>query len=214
MNINSRKPKQSMGRAAAPALPGAIPRSWYRLGVVGIGLLWFIAATSIASRVHFVMGYSTLAAGPPQLEPLLASNSAWAFAMCTMGLWCGLALSVSREASTRLGWAVGFLMLALVLPLAAMLLRMAEIGPSPYYWEPLWLAGWSGVSFAWLISSWPAVERSGAALRGWDVGLILLGVCAGTLGWTWQSIEYYNNFLLGYNDFGHFAQRVVNTANG
>lgn len=203
-----------MGRAAAPALPGAIPRSWYRLGVVGIGLLWFIAATSIASRVHFVMGYSTLAAGPPQLEPLLASNSAWAFAMCTMGLWCGLALSVSREASTRLGWAVGFLMLALVLPLAAMLLRMAEIGPSPYYWEPLWLAGWSGVSFAWLISSWPAVERSGAALRGWDVGLILLGVCAGTLGWTWQSIEYYNNFLLGYNDFGHFAQRVVNTANG
>ncbi|MEZ6079547.1 MAG: hypothetical protein R3C56_28920 [Pirellulaceae bacterium] len=34
----------------------------------------------IASRVHFVMGYSTLAAGPPQLEPLLASNTAWAFA--------------------------------------------------------------------------------------------------------------------------------------
>ncbi|MCA9183003.1 MAG: DUF2079 domain-containing protein, partial [Planctomycetales bacterium] len=42
----------------------------------------------------------------------------------------------------------------------------------------------------------------------------LLGVCAGTLGWTWQSIEYDNNFLLGYNDVGHFAQRVVNTANG
>lgn len=209
-----KKSKRAMERAAAPTQLRATPRSWYRLGVVGIALLWFIAATSIASRVHFVMGYSTLAAGPPQLEPLLASNTAWAFALCMMALWCGLALSVPREASARLGWGLGFLLLALVLPLTAMMLRIAEIGPSPNYWEPLWLSGWSGVSFAWLVASWPAVERSDAALRGWDAGLILTGVCVGTLGWTWQSIEYYNNFLLGYNDFGHFAQRIANTANG
>lgn len=215
MNSKSSKSKRPTQQAAAPTQPKATrASSWQRLSIVGVALLWFIATTSIASRVHFVMGYGTLAAGPAQLEPLLASNSAWAFAMCAMGVWCWLAVSVSREASASVGWAVGFLLLALVPTLAAMLLRIAEVGPPPSYWEPLWLSGWSGISFAWLVSSRPAVERIDAGLHRWDVGLILLGVCAGTLGWTWQSIEYYSNFLLGYNDFGHFAQRVANTAGG
>ena len=219
MKLKASKSKRSKGQADAPTPPRGTRCSWRRLGIAVTALLWFIAATSIASRIHFVMGYSTHAAGPVQLEPLLASNSAWAFALCAMGLWCWLVVSVSREAVSHnadvsAAWAVRFLLLALIPPLAAMLSRMAQIGPTPSYWEPLWFSGWSGVSFACLVQSWPAVARIDAALRRWDVGLILLGVSMGTLGWTWQSIDYYSNFLLGYNDFGHFAQRVANTASG
>ncbi len=184
------------------------------MGVAGVALLWFMTTVSIASRVHFVMGYSALAAGPAQLEPLLASNSSWVFALFAMAAWCWLTLSMSREASDGLGWAVGFLLLAVFPSLIAILLRVALVGPPPNYWEPLWLAGWSGASFACLVQYSSAIKRFNAALKRWDFGLILLGVSAGTIGWTWQSIETYNNFLLGYNDFGHFAQRVANTASG
>ncbi len=48
----------------------------------------------------------------------------------------------------------------------------------------------------------------------WGQGMMLSGVGLLTM-WLWyQSTHYYNNFLLGFNDFGHFAQRVANTANG
>ncbi|MEZ6079548.1 MAG: hypothetical protein R3C56_28925 [Pirellulaceae bacterium] len=95
-----------------------------------------------------------------------------------------------------MGWGVDSYLLALVLPLTAMTLRTAEIGPSPNYWEPLWLSGWELCELR-MAGLWLAGGRAkcGARYAAGTLGLILTGVCVGTLGWTWQSVEYYNNFL-------------------
>ncbi len=41
-------------------------------------------------------------------------------------------------------------------------------------------------------------------------GVVVFGVI-----WFWmQSRTYHSNFMLGFNDFGHFTQRIANTAAG
>jgi hypothetical protein len=44
-------------------------------------------------------------------------------------------------------------------------------------------------------------------------GSIVLASLMCASWWVWQSHYYYKSFMLGFNDFGHFMQRVSNTAN-
>jgi hypothetical protein len=41
---------------------------------------------------------------------------------------------------------------------------------------------------------------------------LLIAACGGW--WVWQSDRYFRDFQLGFNDFGHFTQRISNTASG
>lgn len=207
----SKNKSRSATTSATARQPRQLSGAWLA-AIPAVAMLWVIVTTGVASRVHFVMGYNTLPVGPTQLEPFMASYAAWIFCMFAMGLWCWLSLEVVRASSAEIGWVLFSLLLATLPLLVVMLLRVAGLGPPPNYWEPLWLSGWSGLSFASLVQSWSAIQPSAPPRRRWDIGFLASGVGVGAVGWAWQAEDYYDNFLLGYNDFGHFAQRVANTA--
>lgn len=218
------------------------PRSWLS-AIAAVALCWLIAATAVSSRIHLVMGYRVLSGGPPQLEPFLATYSSWGFALLAMSLWCGMAAAILRckrmpvRLSATLGWVIGSLAMACLPLLSANVLRAYGTELPASYWEPLWLAGWTGLSFAWLVQTCVATSLSliksprardsgdsgdsmlsyrlsSIVWRRWDLLAIVVAVCLATVEWAWQSHSYYSNFLLGFNDFGHFAQRIANTASG
>lgn len=95
-----------------------------------------------------------------------------------------------------------------------------------------WFVGWSGLSFARLggfvlgggdranhkmdkankmeTVTWAPSQEASVLYFGLIVLVSLL--CAAW--WVWQSHHYHQSFMMGFNDFGHFMQRVSNTANG
>lgn len=243
MTSKASKKRSKPIEAVATAVPASRAR-WWLLAIASVALCWLIAATATSSRVHLVMGYRVLPGGPPHLEPFLATYASWGFALLAMSLWCGLAAALLRNSRTSLGlapaigWAIVPMVIASLPLLSASVLRVYGAELPPNYWEPLWLAGWSGLSFAWLVQGCAATSlrisnppvaqfasdlgnktrksdgRSGVVWRRWDLLAIVAAVCLAAIGWAWQSHIYYGNFLLGFNDFGHFAQRIANTANG
>lgn len=206
---------------------------WLVMVAGGFALAWAMLATSISSRIHLVMGYVALANAPPTLEPFLATQSAWVFAFSAAAVWCGLLLHASRKPPRanigELRLAVAAVGLSLV-PVVPAIARMsaAEVvagsGLGPFFWEPLWLAGWSGISVAMLVRSLtpqprlPGESQPGGVAPGrWWTGSNLLSLALTIFvgaWWLYQTNWYYSNFLLGFNDFGHFAQRIANTVNG
>lgn len=101
-----------------------------------------------------------------------------------------------------------------------------------------WFVGWSGLSFARLggfvlrsrdrsnpkrDTANPKTDSSAKTEQDtfspsqeaslFYFGSIVLASLMCASWWVWQSHHYYKSFMLGFNDFGHFMQRVSNTAN-
>lgn len=182
-----------------------------------VAVCWFLVVISVSTRVHLVMGYSTLVGGAPHLEPLLATSGACLFAGVLIAAWIVGGYSEVRSSESSQGLLVSAsLMLAACLPSAAISLGsiLNIVTVDRFYWEPLWISGWTGLSSAYLAtriliardeketqSKWPAIVVVGSS------------VCVGGW-WFWQALSFHSNFLLGFNDFGHFGQRIANTAAG
>ncbi len=197
---------------------------------IAVAVLWFLVTTGMTSRVHLVMGYTTIPAGPPQLELFLASGISWLAVGCLTSLWIWLWvrwLSVSQEkepngrtggfAGSAIG-ILGALALAMLPSLSLSLLRSLDNTPpimlgGPAYWEPLWLSLWSGTSFANLLVRVQLAGRVEIPLLRPTTGLAGASLLAAAW-WHWQTASSYADYMLGFNDFGHFAQRVANTAAG
>ena len=110
--------------------------------------------------------------------------------------------------------AVGWLLFSSVVP-ALDLLRLLDCPIPLTFMEPLFLAGLTAAAvgeMAVALSVPSEVQKRVASIPWslvvWGVA-ILLGIW-----WYLQSVDAYDNFLLGFNDFGHFGQRVANTWNG
>ena len=95
-----------------------------------------------------------------------------------------------------------------------------------------WFVGWSGLSFARLggivfgtgdrmhpktdtatkreADAWSPLQEASILSFG-SIALVSF-LCA--TWWVFQSYHYHQSFMLGFNDYGHFMQRVSNTANG
>jgi uncharacterized membrane protein len=111
-------------------------------------------------------------------------------------------------------------------PLAVLILRAAdsnsaELLAQSYWWEPILFAVLSGYGFSSLRTlnhSLPLRETTDESnlpnpLNSWLPWCILAtSSIACTTWWCWQSHDLFNNFQLGFNDFGHFFLRVINTA--
>jgi len=81
------------------------------------------------------------------------------------------------------------------------------------------MAAWTGLSFGELarnrVERDPEPAEQHASRASWAAGLVLASASVLAGGWWFsQSVDYYQNFLLGFNDFGDFLQRVANTAEG
>ena len=173
--------------------------------------VWLLLSTGIASRVHLVMGYAALPAGPPHLEPFLASPMAWLFSAVVMFGWLVLVGNQHSGQEIRVRYAVGYLSLAVMPSLLSVYRGLLPVAAmEAVYGEALWLAFWTSLSFAVLL---PAVGRPG--FPNWLGTWVSWGLVCLAAGWWYsQSAAYHADFMLGYNDFGHYVQRIANTAQG
>ncbi len=158
-----------------------------------------------------MMGYATVGGKAPPLEPFLTSNAAWIFAAIGALGWLVLVRNQIDRFAPAAVQATRLLAVA-ALPSVLYCLRAAgwrEIPPT--YWEPLWIAAWTGASF--FHATWRQEVGRQLSARWAMIGAGILSLGAG--GWWYgQSLFYYRHYQLGYNDFGHFLQRVANTAAG
>jgi len=83
------------------------------------------------------------------------------------------------------------------------------------FWEPLWLSFATGIAVADIVggTNWNGWLARVSERRVWLATVWLLTVAAG-VWWYWQGQQAYEDYMLGYHDFGHFARRVVNTWEG
>ena len=174
--------------------------------------LWLWTAVSQMGRIHLVYSYSTIATLPPLLEP---------FGAPVLGLVGSVLLAVgyylladrvgrgARESQQSYIRSDGILLLASAPSILSLLRSVAPESFPATISEPIWFSGWTGLA-------WCAVIPSDGPMwnhRNWTFAAfgLLLVLC---LWWIWQSESAYQSFLLGFNDGGHFAQRVANTAEG
>ncbi len=199
------------------------PLALIALGAV-VALGWLVMSLAASSRMYFLTTYRVGKMVEPFWEPFAATNVVvlFCFGLVSCWLFC-LWMKLKRENSTE--FRTIFYMALSILPLGLWLLRVGgSEQESTQFCEAIWIAAWTGMSFGELmraraVSTFDLLDPKTTEVKNEQPRWIALGavailsVAAG--GWWYgQSLEYYQNFLLGYNDFGHFLQRVVNTVEG
>ncbi len=177
-------------------------------------LLWVITAASISSRMQLVLGYATFPVGPPQLELFLASSAAWLFSFAVVALWFSIATFQWRQRQRRRQVSVATIYMTVgLIPLVLSIARILGMAIPALYWEALWISFWTGLSFVALTTE--GLEALLQRVPGFaSVGVLSALTIALASWWFYQSLQYYSNFQLGFNDFGHFGQRIANSAAG
>ena len=153
---------------------------------------------------------------------LHATGFATLFCLSVAGVWLALHWSKNRAGNNEVRvpadadlWRSIASLACGSLPLVVWIARAAGlIQSNAQLWEVLWIAAWTGQSFGALVRDANWSDARDARVGKWlklCVGLLML-LCG--VWWFAQSVEYHRNFMLGFNDFGHFLQRVSNTAAG
>ena len=174
-----------------------------------VAVAWLATGAALSTRFHHVLSYETIPIVTPALEVFAVSNSS----LMVLGLM-GLAFPIcvharSDEKHWRLGLAFGSLGSLPIWLVVARCLTTAT--PEPAIWEVIWYAIFTGLAFKRLCR----FELSKQASRDGTWHTVLCLATVGAFAWWFlQSHWYYENFRLGFNDFGHFTQRIANTAAG
>lgn len=195
--------------------PRDVQQAWLVVRTIVVVTFWILAASVLSTRTYYVMGYEVGRLLTPALEFVGASLPA----LCITGLlgsaWAALRIASQRrrQEDEALSFHSEILLAVAALPAAA---NFVEIGMGSElqrtFWELLWIAGWTGASFTSL-GRISILNDPGIAQR-YIGGVVVLAAALVACWWIAQSIYYHESFLLGFNDFGHFAQRVANTAAG
>lgn len=178
-----------------------------------IAVLWVVNLASLVPRQHLVLDYTTFTSLPPWMEPLAAPLGWVALAVLAMtGWWLRMqALKRVGAIARHRTWALWGL-----LPLAVNGLRsVVSFLPPASLLDTLWVAAFASLMAVHL---WPHFDEERSKryrMRLRSHYLILAILVGGCMGWWWyQSHMAYTRYQLGFNDFGHFTQRVASTANG
>jgi uncharacterized membrane protein len=196
-------------------------KSWEKIFLVLAIVFWLATGCAIISRVQLVFDYSTLTLVPPEYEVIAGSASAIAALlapmailalMCVLGRRTGDSKPLLEQpvsSSNAKNFACWFVA---SFPLLLLLMRILGLGaPAPGWWELAWFAGWTGLATRMSLHNQDFVF----AARKWHCYAFLSFAVAGcTCWWFSQSLAYHAEYQLGFNDFGHFSQRISNTANG
>ena len=192
--------------AREPPFPG---RRAVGLAVLaGVGWAW--AAGLLATREHELVHYFVLVSAPRAWG--LIGLPLWQLSLFA-GLGGGLALGCFRAARLRARDcppATAWVLVAYAIPLWT--LRLAGLPLPMTLLEPLLFCWLTGNAVAALARGTIADHQpeSPAATRRWLAAIWLLAALAAAW-WCWQGLRAYDDYLLGYHDFGHFAHRVANT---
>lgn len=196
--------------------------SWVKI-FFGLALgAWFASGAIVASRMQLVFDYTTLPLVPPQFEWIAASAGAFsALAALALLMACGLlgsnrALSQTLVPTSKFSPSqhsgIGIALLAACLPLGLLGLRLGGAGvPQPSWMELFCFALGTGIAVRGICRNQRLPLGNHSAV--W-LGLLSAAVLSCGGWWYSQSLMYYRDFQLGFNDFAHFSQRISNTANG
>ncbi len=181
---------------------------------VAAGLGWFWAFSLLATRYHMVLDYGVISSAPAAWGFLALPVWKLLLALCiasALTAGCIWQARVSPSVSSRpLCW----LFAVYTIPV----LDLLRCGGAPIevtFLEPLLISFLTGAAVK-------EFAQHPLWIRG-DIGLprqsyCLAAVCLLTVGavvwWYWQGQRAFDDYLLGYHDFGHFARRVVNTWEG
>ena len=174
-----------------------------------VAVFWIATGAVLSTRFHLVLFYETRATVSPALEIFAVSQSAF-LVLAITGLFFPILVRYStQEGPWKFGLGCG---LAATLPLFLVFLRcVIDAVPQPQIWEAVWFSVFTGFAFGSLSRS--CVLPVQISKEYWHA---LLGLSTvGAFGWwLFQSHSYYQDYRLGFNDFGHFSQRIANTASG
>ncbi len=184
---------------------------WERLLAWPLAIVWTILFASLSTRQHLVMMYEAFATLPWHLEPLAANYGAIGLGLTLAAVWL---LAILRTLPIdRNGSRLSLLAIAMAVAATSASSIWSRQGDDPLrasFFDPILLSFLSGLAVYPLV-----VRRSAMELpRSWDTIVIAIAsVTSAAWGWR-QSHRYFENFSLGFNDLGHFAQRIASTAAG
>ena len=179
------------------------------MAAIIIAALWTAAGAALSTRFHLVFFYETQTTVTPQLEVFAVSLVALFLLGVTSFVFPACVNATQKNEDSWLGLGLG---LVAALPIGLVCLRcFSDVAPQPSIWEAIWYAGFTGLSFSRLTPIFPPSLQLRNAL--WSAVLCSITVSVFTW-WLYQSHVYYCGFRLGFNDFGHFTQRIANTADG
>lgn len=174
--------------------------------------IWFVALAVVIGRIYFVRPYAVVSILTPALEPFGMTPLAFPVCIALASVWTCLATSAGNRRPAML-----YLLIASA-PVLLWLVRVLAIADiKPWFVEGIWLSGWTGLSFGSLVNEADIRAR----LEKWTKrsfisanALLWMAIATCAVWWYCQLTWYHNNFLLGYNDYGHFLQRLANTLSG
>jgi uncharacterized membrane protein len=206
------------GTAKAAPQPSPASRPAVGAGVaVAIGWLWSMGL--LLQRVHVVYDYRVSSAiydVKGWLLSLLIVVHPTLFWMTFLAVALGwMAARAFRPSWPR--WARAVLVAGFWVVPALELARVLWPVVPPTFLEPIALAvlaGWVVRDFVRLRLSHPARPAArGIPPWAWFAAVVVLAAALGAW-WFWLSHRAYDDYALGYFDFGHFARRVINTWRG
>jgi|694.fasta_scaffold12880_13 uncharacterized membrane protein len=176
--------------------------------------IWLTMYGALSTRLNLLLNYASLPTLLPAWEPIGATLTSLVIGI--LFLFIVYRLNAHETILVSLQRASWILLAATALPLLSSILRHLSLAPlfwqQPHFAELLWFAAGSGFAFwfspvnRWSWNRWLSTKLS--------VGLLSALIAALTFFWTLQAWRQYQDFRLGFNDFGHFTWRLANTWNG
>ncbi|MBM3967796.1 MAG: DUF2079 domain-containing protein, partial [Planctomycetes bacterium] len=185
-----------------------------------ISCLWLATGSALSTRLQLVFNYSTLPSVPAELEVLAVAPGIFCLLLlCALGIFGALQLA-NTNASTTSNLEL-LSSLAANLPLVLLIARAVDLAvPQAAWWEPIWFASFTGISLGLALQPSPiGTSKRWHMLRVAFSPRICFFISVGcaslaTAWWYFQSDHYFREFQLGFNDFGHFTQRINSTLRG
>lgn len=213
-----------------------------RLLTAAGALLWWMCTRAYSSRTTYLLHYASQELVSPRWEVFVpVSVATLAVTLCGLAFWLGASEVLWRrlrygDSGSHTDWVrqwacgIGFLIAACVPWLIDLAIHWNHEEPllradgiwGPTVWQPLWLAAFSGLAADRLVRALQLTQRSAQAAvrpnahahdRWLAAGVGLAAILCG-VWWFLQSERAFDSLLLGFNDCGHFAQRIANTAAG
>jgi len=185
-----------------------------------ISCLWLATGSALSTRLQLVFNYSTLPSVPAELEVLAVAPGIFCLMLlCAIGIFGAHQLpKTSASPNSNLALLSG---LIANLPLVLLIARAMEFEvPQAAWWELIWFASFTGISLGLALHRSPleTSTRWYAIMVAFSPRIcffVSVG-CASlaTAWWYFQSEHYFREFQLGFNDFGHFTQRINSTLRG
>ena len=178
------------------------------------GIAWTWAVALLTTRHHLVGTYRVIQGAPYFWGAVALPVPLLLFILVLGALLTLLCVRYTQASRDRFPRAMGWLLVPLFVPVLD-LLRLLGIPIPLTFAEPLVLVFITAMAVGAMVAVLPVpshLQRRIASVPWlavvWVVA-ILLGVW-----WYLQSVQAYDAFMLGFNDFGHFGQRVANTWSG